>query len=154
MVDDNARQILFSPLQVEKVIASPPLVENDVKMPRRIFYAPKTKPLPAYNDGFEPAVWNDKWERTARVPTILGPVTLPQHLSILSPQYLRIDSTSKWIWSGYYLTRELGPDTVRTLLSLHPDLKETKDKDETATRRFRVSTSFSRPAGMTRPRRN
>jgi len=38
-------------------------------------------------------------------------------------------ATSKWIWSGYYLTRELGPDTVRTLLSLHPDLKETKDKD-------------------------
>src|SRR5205085_1989684 len=38
--------------------------------------------------------------------------------------YARFDATEHWIWPSVYLTRELGPDAVRNLLSQHPDYAE------------------------------
>jgi pimeloyl-ACP methyl ester carboxylesterase len=144
LIDDSARRIIFSHTQVQEVSDTPVPVEADIRTGRTIVYPPGTKPLPFLRDFTETGEWNGKWERDVKAKTANGEFKVITHLTYLSPHYARVDSTRSYAWSGHYLTRELGPETVKRLLSLYPDLQEvsTKTEEDNATRRFRVFQFF------------
>jgi poly(3-hydroxybutyrate) depolymerase len=70
---------------------------------------------------------------------------VPQHLALLTPFSARADSPGKYFWSCYYMTRELGPQTVQTLLSTHPDFQEKKgmEPDKRASLRLRKADFYA-----------
>src|SRR5438132_1661409 len=139
-VDDIVRRIIFSPSQVQEIDDTPLPPEAAIKTNRTIIYAPGTKLLPIIANEIDATEWNDRWDRTRTVRTALGQIKLPTHLAYLSPYFARIDSTSKYRWTGLYLTSELGPEMVRSLLATHPEFKEDakKTEAENADRRFRA----------------
>src|SRR5262249_10088180 len=80
--------------------------------------------------------WDGKWDRVLTINAPGGRRRIPQHLSLLTSHVARIDARD-YDWKACYLTREFDPDTVRTLLSHHPELKTTGNSAD-AGKRFRI----------------
>jgi len=137
MVDDGARRIIFPQRQAQDVSDSDRTKESSIEQFERRFKRLDHFRVPAgLYAGFTP--WTDKWDRARKLNTGRGTVEIQEHLSILSPIFVRIDAR-RYNWSPHYLTRELDADSVRDLLYKHPDLKLSgTDKDKDAAKRFRV----------------
>src|SRR5262249_29494688 len=88
--------------------------------------------------------FDDKWDRTFTLETGKGKVQVPQHLSLLTPHFARVDAR-RYNWSPHYLTTEIDPIVVRTLLRDHPDLKPNGKEDPK--KRLRICQFLLR-AGM------
>ncbi len=74
--------------------------------------------------------FNAGWRRDLTFGTDeRAPVIIKQQLVLLTPHYVMIDSTTH-LWRRYYLTRELGYERVRKLLSTHPELIEKKGQPD------------------------
>ncbi|HLJ92686.1 MAG TPA: PHB depolymerase family esterase [Gemmataceae bacterium] len=134
-VDDEARKIAFSPLQVQEVPDKDPAREADpirLKSPivRRSRFKVPPWQVTAVTD------WNSKWDRVLTINTPDGRRQVPQHLTLLTPKIASVDARD-YEWKTYYLTQELDPKTVRTLLTQHPELKLTGDSTD-AGKRFRI----------------
>jgi hypothetical protein len=150
LLDDAVRSIIFSPAQLQKVDEDPTFAPDkgslDMFVPGDFTFA---KPLPPIRGVVEAGDWNDHWDRTYKYDTTSRQVILKQHLQRLCPHYARIDAVPRIVdgalkqykLASYYLTRELGPDQLRTLLAYHKDLKETGDlsDEEKATRRVKIA---------------
>jgi pimeloyl-ACP methyl ester carboxylesterase len=134
LVDDGARRMYFCQLHVrlidkkegseEKVLNPPPKTVTPLN-------------LPPILEVHEASRWDDAWDRTLKYTGPQGPVTLKQHLSVLTPHYARVDTTARYFHAQTYLTRELGLDAVRALLATHTDFEEKKglaDADKLARR--------------------
>lgn len=77
------------------------------------------------------AEFNSRWQRLliyANPPQPQNPYQIMQQIDIITPHYIRMNSTTH-IWQSYYLTKEFGPDAVRKLLATHNDFIETKGPD-------------------------
>src|SRR5262249_31979039 len=81
-------------------------------------------------------------------------VTARQHLALLSPYFVRLDSVPRVVghalampfrWNSCYLTRELGPEQVLRLLNTAPDFKESRDMKEEDRARRRLKGAQVRP---------
>jgi hypothetical protein len=101
--------------------------------------------VPAMEEILEVTPFNAKWERVLRYRSPMGNVAVPQRLGLVTPYYLRVDSTANYAWSAAYLTREFTPEAIQSLLSHHPDFQEPRDlnKAELAKRRFRYCDFFA-----------
>ncbi len=141
MMDDGARRTVFSEKQVQPggVTKTDPSQASDIVRLQRLITRLDNWALPPgiYS---HPTDWNDKWDRTVKFDSPQGHLQLAQHLSILTPYFVRIDAR-RYKWSPHYLTAELDPDLVRTLLTLHPDLKMKGGNDDAA-KRFRIFRFF------------
>jgi pimeloyl-ACP methyl ester carboxylesterase len=74
--------------------------------------------------------FNSRWQRTLVFRNTAGPgfYEIEQQIDILTPHYVRIVSITH-DWRSYYLTREWRPETIRKLISQHPDFMEPKGPD-------------------------
>jgi hypothetical protein len=138
---DGARRIYFSHAHVAAA-NNKDLHEgiDIVKLQRpvsRIF----PKETPPLLDLRDVTPWSANWERQYDIGYFLNGkhwvTSVDQRLTFLSPYYARVDAKT-FTWSGFYQTSELGPETVRKLLTDHPDLKVKGDKSDIP-RLFRVA---------------
>lgn len=136
LLDDDARVIMFSPRQVRDVDSKNLNEGADIVALQRPI-------IRAYGFRMEPILrideitaWDDKWERLSRLQSDQGRLNVQQRMSLLTPHFARVDGL-KYAWSSFYMTRELGPDTVRFLLNRHPDMQEKNGKPD-AVKRFRM----------------
>jgi pimeloyl-ACP methyl ester carboxylesterase len=143
MLDDGPRRIVFSPVQATLVESKPPPPEEQFGGRRTVWVNPK-KPPPLL-EMVHSTPWNKQMERTVKFRTPYGVLTCPtQRVGLLTPSYVRLDipgGPGSYQWASFYLTRELGPKVVRSLLANHPDLQESSRKLTSAARaqrRFRL----------------
>jgi hypothetical protein len=137
LVDDHVRRVIFGSRQVEEVEPGDHNSEGDMITLRKQVINLDNFQLPSPMQLVSVAPWNEKWERVVK---IRGPNTaadVPQRISFLTPYYLRADSL-RYRWPVLYFTREYDPDTIRTLLAAHPDLKLSGDSGD-ATKRLRIA---------------
>ncbi len=135
MVDDEARKIVFSPRQVQEVPDKDSTREAEsirLKSPivRRSSFKVPPWQVVAVTD------WDNKWDRVLTINTPDGRRQIQQHLSLLTPKVACIDARD-YEWKTYFLTREFDPNTVRKVLTQHPELKMTGDSTD-AGKRFRI----------------
>lgn len=140
MVDDVARRIVFSLRQVEEVDEKDVNRDADlVRLTQRIHRLDNFR-LPAQVQFLGTTPFDAKWERDFNVLGPLGKIKIPQRLTVLSPHYARVDAL-RYYWTSYYLTRELDPALVRSLLYQHSDLKLANNATD-ADKRYRVFKFF------------
>ncbi|MFN4257933.1 MAG: hypothetical protein ACK4RK_01445 [Gemmataceae bacterium] len=123
IVDADSRRILFSPQQVRDVDSRDLNRNADLVTLNRAIYRPVASRMEAIRGIVDVSNWDGNWERTFTVQTDEGLLRIPQRLTILTPHYVRIDAL-KYHWTSFYMTSELGPNTVRYLLHYHPDMME------------------------------
>jgi pimeloyl-ACP methyl ester carboxylesterase len=142
-VDDGPRRIYFAQSLVgttEKKVASGE---------ERIVHKNKSTirdPAPlAFLSYYEDTPWSDNWDRTAKVRIDGGGTKMGQCISVMTPYWTRVDATTTYFWAAGYMTRELGLEQVKRLISAHPEFEE-KDRmpeAEKAVRRFRYVDFFT-----------
>jgi pimeloyl-ACP methyl ester carboxylesterase len=125
-VEDGVRSIIFSPGQVQDVMREDP--GWSVKPIRLVGATPPTigeaLPDPWTIEAADP--WQ-KWARKVRLLTkTKGLVNVPQRVTLLTPQRVRVDALGV-NWIAYYNTRELGVETLQTLLDQY--FAKTKDSE-------------------------
>lgn len=139
MVDDGVRRIYFNPGLVRTLDKRDPLQEEKW-VHNKAIYIPNGKGAPPFLAEVEATDWDSKWERTLKYRSPVGVVGIFQHISNLSSYAIRVDATSKFVWSSMYLTQEIGSKKVLDLIKSHPDFQNT-DKvkpEELASRRFKL----------------
>jgi pimeloyl-ACP methyl ester carboxylesterase len=142
-LDDGPRRVFFGSKLLRDVKRRPETTEEKVQRTRDIRIKPET--VPDVEEVLSVGAFNEKWDRTIKFRSGLNQKKVEQHLTILTPYYARTDATARWIWPAVYLTRELGPDVVRELLSSHPDFEEDRKlaADVLVARRFRYCDFFA-----------
>ena len=133
MVDDGARRIAFSHKQVQEVIATEADNDAELRLERRIGRIDNFRVPPGRYGQVTP--FDEKWDRNFTLEGTPGRVKIPQHLSLFTPHYARVDSR-RYNWSPHYLTSEFDGATVRSILIAHPDLKLNGKEDEN--KRFKL----------------
>jgi pimeloyl-ACP methyl ester carboxylesterase len=150
LLDTGPRRVFFSHLRVQAALNQAQAQSEDLKIQNKVSRSaalhiyPLTHILSCTN-------WDERWERTFRIQAPFGKLDIKQRLSILTPEYARVDAI-KYAWNPFYLTQEFGADTVHKLLASAPDLKLKKD-DKDASRRFKIyrflaQAGFLDEAGM------
>src|SRR5262249_11098244 len=137
ILDADARQILFSHHQVppEGVLDKDLDMNIDmIKLENRLSRA--GPPMYALTHIVGATDWTPDWERTFKMNASFGRLHVEQRLSVLTPRWVRVDAR-KYNWASFYLTSELGPETVRSLLDSCPELKAKSAREDPAWR-FRV----------------
>src|SRR5262249_13387271 len=63
------------------------------------------------------------------ISSLSKPPRVTQHIGQLTPHFAAANAMTTYHWLGCcYLTRELGPETVKALLESHPELSESDKK--------------------------
>src|SRR5262249_47727503 len=133
ILDADARLILFSHHQVppEGVLDKDLYLDADVM---KLEYRPSRTGPSMYPilQVLGATDWNADWERTFKMSVNfgqqIGRLNTEQRLTLLTPQYARVDGR-KYIWTSFYTTNELGPAAVRSLLFTYPEMKSKNLKD-------------------------
>ncbi|MCS6851133.1 MAG: PHB depolymerase family esterase [Gemmataceae bacterium] len=136
MIDDGARRITFSRQQVAE--ADNRDIHEGTDLVRLYRFVSRYNAIridPLVNI-LEATPFDDRWERIYRLQGEQGRINVRQRLGVLTPQYARVEALS-YHWSQFYLTKELGPQVVRSLLYRHPDLAD-KDGQVDPARRLRI----------------
>jgi pimeloyl-ACP methyl ester carboxylesterase len=126
-IDDVARQILFSPSQVQEILDE----DRDKDLIALKIARPGVagRGLPGWKTVSE-GEWNDKWERDLIVTISGREETVRQRITLLTPKLVQID-TLRYDWVPYLYTQELGPDLVRSLLyKYYAGKKDVKESDK------------------------
>lgn len=129
-IDDGARWTIFPTTSSQ--IAD---VTDENKFKDLVGYSPKgaryrgREKLPA--TAVRPEIikdWDPKeWTREVKLndsETATIKHTLKQHISIITPHYIRVGSSTHTVVQ-FFLTREFSTVLIRTFLSNHPDIQET-----------------------------
>jgi hypothetical protein len=143
IIDDGPRRILFSPNQASVVESKAAPIEDQVPGNPGRWINPKS--VPPLLEVVKVSDFNDKLVREISVRTPGPTLDFKQQVSWMTPTYVRLDASGRYQWQALYLTRELGPKLVRSLLLGHKEFQEQK-KDtpgERATRRFRLADFLS-----------
>jgi predicted esterase len=137
-VEDGARHFYFNPNQVQEPQKQEIVYDPFLKWDRPAL--PNGPSGPVVAEILDPGTWDEKWNRKIRFVSKRDvKVSMPQHMAILNPYYARVDAIENVRWHSFYLTKELGPDVVKGLVSTHPDIVETREMrdEEKAARRFK-----------------
>jgi predicted esterase len=143
-VDDGPRRIFFSPSQVRYVFSKDPAGEERIVCPDNRLQV-NAKKCPDILEVVKAPEWDSKWNRRFQFRSPNGPVNVPQHIGLLTPFWARADSPGNYFWSCAYLTRELGPERVQSLLLTHKDFQESKDmaSEQRVSKRLRKADFFA-----------
>ena len=134
VVDDGPRAVIYSP-HTRQVGAKEPVnkYESLAAASVRPCLRKARSALPPVGKFDKAPEWDARWHRALRAKGPNGFHVIEQQITTISPYYVRIDSPTH-VWATYYLTREIGPDTVRKLLLDHPDYQEKDGKPDVAKR--------------------
>jgi pimeloyl-ACP methyl ester carboxylesterase len=135
-LEDGARRILFGHLQVQDVIEQSPNRDVEKLMQENRISRLGAKHMYPILQIVDAPPWDDNWQRLFKFTAPHGRVDARQRLSVLTPQYARVDAHNLY-WAMYYDTKELGLNTVQSLLSTSPELKLHGDHTDVA-RHFRI----------------
>jgi predicted esterase len=125
-IEDDVRSIVFCPSHVKDVSKKDvnkglvPIAYRRPAMPGRTVAIDPAWEIESVTD------WDRYGERAITLKTPKRRVKIDQRLTILTPQYLRVDAL-RYNWNVYYKTTEFSPDTIRNLLS--PHLAKSKDSE-------------------------
>src|SRR5262249_50299471 len=119
LIDDGPRRITFTQTQVAR-IDQPRQYSDDVLVHKKTYSgAGLSTSVPAILEIVETGDWNAEWERTLRfrgkdrsVPPKPIDVKVNQHLGMMTPYSVRIDTTSVYNFSSAYLLREFSEDAI------------------------------------------
>ncbi len=149
-LDDGPRRIFFCPSQIRSISQKDPPAEE--KIVRKDPLRGQVKPLrfPGMWAMTEAPDWNETWSRRIRFLTRdsrgqMVNVPAPQAISFLTPYWAEVQSRGVYFWGCAYLTRELGPQTVQSLLAAHPDFQDHKDQaaEKRASMRLRKADFYA-----------
>lgn len=142
MVDDGVRRIIFNFRQVQDVIDNDPAEAGaDLVVLSRPFTRMYNGELRWIDDIQVTKTFDENWDREIRLVPHTGKTeTARQRLMVLTPYSARVEARN-FNWGAYYLTRELGPDKVRALISNHPDMLEKSGRADLQ-KRLRISRFF------------
>jgi hypothetical protein len=152
-IDDGARRVIFNPQLVSHVEPRKIDTLNDIIWNTHIRYL-ATKPTPPILEITNITDWDSKWDRKIQYRSLRKEgndvvevtIRVPQHLSIMTPEYAAVDSKDISLrWRAHFLTREFGPEIVRELLGRHKDYCDEKslDDEKRISRRFKVYHFFT-----------
>jgi hypothetical protein len=126
VVDDRVRWVIFDHRNVQD--ANPDINTRrdflEFTMPLALGGQTGKMPKKAAVLGSTPL--DAKWETVVKLQGDNGKYDIRQRLTNLTGYAAKVESMG-YPWNLYYLTQELGLDTVRKLLDSHPDLREKKD---------------------------
>jgi predicted esterase len=139
MVDDNARRVIFSAGQVADATHQDFTRAEDAIRLEKVPHFRGGTPMPIFWKVDEVTTFDKHWQRhiTLDVKTRNHPLKIGQKLTELTPHHARVDAF-EYNWIACYLTSELGPDEVRTLVRRHLDRPGQKVKLTEADKQFRV----------------
>lgn len=128
-LNDGPRRIFFSPAQVRYIHEKDLPAEDRILHPNPSPIQVNPKKFPGLVEVVSAPEWREDWTRRFQfISGMGGTLNVPQHVGKLTPYWAQADSTGKFFWSCAYLTRELGPETVQSLLATHKDFQEKKDQ--------------------------
>lgn len=145
-LNDGPRYIFFSPSQVRYVFEKDVPAEEKILCKNPLPGQVNPKKFPKLLEVREAPDWNDTWSRRFHFLSSNGRIeNVPQHISMLTPYWARVDSLGRYWWSCAYLTSELGPETVQSLLAAHPDFQDKKNQtaEQCASMRLRKADFFA-----------
>jgi predicted esterase len=131
-LDDMVRRMYFIPGQLQEVLEKKQ-IERDLMVLKR--YANTSRAdaiLPGWQvESFSP--WNAKWERSLKVHVTRKDgnryLNMDQRIVQVTPHFMHIQ-TLKYNWDLFHLTKEMGVEGMRPLLSSYfAEKKEIKDWD-------------------------
>jgi pimeloyl-ACP methyl ester carboxylesterase len=150
-LDDGPRRIFFCPSQIGHILEKDPPTEE--KISRKDPLPGQVRPMKfpgLWGVSHTPPEWNDTWSRrfvflTRNYSGQLVDVNVPQHINNLTPYWAEVQSRGRFFWGCAYLTRELGPETVQSLLASHPDFQDNKNlpAEKRASMRLRKADFFA-----------
>jgi pimeloyl-ACP methyl ester carboxylesterase len=150
-LDDGPRRIIFCPSQVGRILEKDPPTEE--RITRKDPLPGQVRPMKfpgLFGIAGTPPDWNDTWSRrfsflTRNSTGQIVEVKVPQHVNALSPYWAEVQSRGRFFWGCAYLTRELGPETVQSLLASHPDFQDSKNQppEKRASMRLRKADFFA-----------
>lgn len=150
-LDDGPRRIFFCPSKIGRILEKDP--PTDEKLTRKDPLPLQVRPMkfPGLLGVANPtAEWNDTWSRrfvfyTRNFSGRIVDLNVPQHINSLRPYWAEVQSRGRFFWGCAYLTRELGPETVQSLLASHPDFQESKNQpaEKRASIRMRKADFFA-----------
>jgi pimeloyl-ACP methyl ester carboxylesterase len=124
-LDDGPRRIFFSPTRIRYVFEKDPPSEERITCQNPIPGQLGARTFPGLLKVLNAPKWNPNWSRRFQFLNGFGDSDgAPQHIGLLTPYWARVNSMGRYFWSCGYLTRELGPDTVKSLLATHPAFQE------------------------------
>src|SRR5579884_1418057 len=150
-LDDGPRRIFFCPSQIGRILEKDPPTEE--KITRKDPRPSQVRPMkfPGHFGMANPtAGWDDTWSRryvffTRNSTGRIVDLNVPQHINYMTPYWAEVQSRGRFFWGCAYLTRELGPETVQSLLASHPDFQDNKNlpADKRASIRLRKADFFA-----------
>ena len=142
-IDEGPRRVFFGSKLLRSIKPRPEVAEEKVENLLKIAVQPEA--VPEVDEVLSVGSFDEKWNRTVQFRSGLHVKKVEQHLMILTPTYARTDAKARWLWPAVYMTRELGPDVVRELLSTHPEFEEDRKlaPDVLNARRFRFCDFFA-----------
>ena len=147
LIDDGPRRISFDTTQVARVDTRAFGGEERVYH-KKTYAPPRSTDVPAILDIVETSPFDNNWERTLRFRGKTKDPTNPnvdikvaQHLQLLTPYGLSVETTTIYRYSASYLTREFSPDILQSLLASHPNYKI--DRDTTPAEKLKRRFAFS-----------
>jgi pimeloyl-ACP methyl ester carboxylesterase len=145
-LDDGPRRIFFSPSKLQFISEKEPIAEERILCKNPIPGQVRPMKFPGLLEVVSAPDWDNRWCRRFTFRSILGfKVEVPQHIGKLTPYWANVESRGKYFWGCAYLTRELGPDTVQSLLAAHPDFQDKPNQapEKSASIRLRKADFFA-----------
>jgi pimeloyl-ACP methyl ester carboxylesterase len=150
-LDDGPRRIFFCPSQIGNILEKDPPTEE--KIARKDPLPGQVRPMKfpgLWGISQTPPEWSETWSRrfvflTRNFSGQMVDVQVPQHINSLTPYWAEVQSRGKFFWGCAYLTRELGPEAVQSLLVSHPDFQDNKNlpAEKRASMRLRKADFFA-----------
>lgn len=145
-LDDYPRRVQFSMKSLFKTIEQAP--PNEVRLINKngVIIAPPAFSMPDIQEQLEAGAFKDNWERPYSFRCPRGTVHIIQRLGFLTPYFMRMEATKHFERSSaFYLTREFDLDTLRTLVTSHPLMKDSKTlkPEERLARRYKYVDFFA-----------
>jgi pimeloyl-ACP methyl ester carboxylesterase len=135
MLDDGPRRTYFAPTRARIVEQQEMPSEERIIRKSKALFLPGRRKMPGIEEIVDPGTWDARWDRKFTYRSGPYRIAVPQHLSLLTPSFAVIDATAKYPWRCYYLTPELGPKMVRSLIESHPEF-QMDDKKLDATQKM------------------
>lgn len=130
-LDDDVRRYLFSPAQMQDVFKDDRGDDKELLQFVRYKIMGERR-MPGY-EVEAVGKFDDKWTRVLKLNTPQGRMEVEQRLAVLTPRFARIHSV-KYDWHPCYLTQELGPELVRSLIEkYYADKKDVTEFDKRLT---------------------